>query len=63
MVINFMNEVYAVKIDYCYAGIFGTKEVEKSEIKLFSTKEEIFERYKGLEHKEITDIFDKYIPI
>ena len=26
-------------------------------------KEEIFEKYMGLEHKEITDIFDKYIPI
>lgn len=26
-------------------------------------KEEILERYNGLECKEITDIFDKYIPI
>lgn len=26
-------------------------------------KEEIFEKYMGLERKEITDIFDKYIPI
>ena len=27
------------------------------------SREEIFERYNGLECKEITDIFDKYIPI
>lgn len=34
-----MNESCTVKIDYCFVGILSNKEIEKSEVKLFSTQE------------------------
>ena len=37
--IQFMNKLCTVKIDWCHLGLFGNKEIEKSETKLFSTQE------------------------
>lgn len=34
-----MGELCTVKIDCCHIGLLGNKEIEKSEIKLFSTQE------------------------
>ena len=34
-----MTEYYIVTIYYCIAGIFGNREIKKTEIKLFSTEE------------------------
>ena len=35
--IQFMNKLCTVKIDWSHLGLFGNKEIEKSETKLFST--------------------------
>ena len=32
--IQFMNKLCTVKIDWCHLGLFGNKEIEKSETKL-----------------------------
>ena len=36
---QFKNKLCTVKIDWCHLGLFGNKEIEKSETKLFSTQE------------------------
>lgn len=36
--IQFMNKLCTVKIDWCHLGLFGNKEIEKSETKLFQHK-------------------------
>mgnify|MGYP001631165748 FL=1 len=37
--IQFLNKLCTVKIDWCHLDLFGNKEIEKSETKLFSTQE------------------------